>query len=132
LVMFVIFSLAVAFLEFASTATGTGIITASLLEAAQQTFLFLSKIIHDVDRSALSTEFFRHEAHRFSDMRKESFVPLTKIVQARLSIGSEQNTIFGATTVTDKTHRAFAAIAREGITFGLPKLLLLRRIHHSQ
>ena len=65
-------------------------------------------------------------------MVEESFVSLAQVVQARLVVWRIQDTVLRTATVTDKAYRALPTVAWKRIAFGLPELVLLLRIHHSQ
>ena len=121
-----------ALLELAPAATGTGIVAASVGEATLQFLLLLREEVHNISGRSLSTQFCRHSLHWQINMGEESFVSLAQVVQAGLAVWRIQDTVLGTASVTDKAYRAFPTVAWKRIAFGLPELVLLLRIHHSQ
>ena len=74
---------------------------------------FSCQVFHHVRRGPSGTQLLHHELHRSVDMREEHQVTSAEIIQTRLSIRSQSESVFWTFAPACKENRAILTVFRE-------------------
>ena len=84
----------------------------ALIISSPYSLLLLTHPLHHFSRSMTSSYLLRHKLHCKIDMLKEMLVPCTEIVQAVITVGRFDESVFGALATASEFYGTLAAILR--------------------